>query len=228
MLMARHGLVLYDQRDPSVGRALDRYGEYSEGEVELFRQLLRPGQTVVEADANLGALTLPIAKLVGPRGKVHAFEPQRLAFQTLVANMTLNGQTHVHCHQQALSEQASSGPGTTLDAWQFAACHFLKLNVKGMEQTVLEGAKQTLQTHRPFLYVKNEFPEKSPSLIEFLQSQGYRLYWHAHQLYSPSNYFSNPHNELSDTRSINLLGIPSHVQAQIQGLREVTGPESQP
>ncbi len=33
---ARHGRMLYNPNDTYVGRSLDLYGEFSEGEVELF------------------------------------------------------------------------------------------------------------------------------------------------------------------------------------------------
>ena len=41
----RHGKLSYLLNDAYIGRSLDVYGEYSEGELELFRQLLRPGAT---------------------------------------------------------------------------------------------------------------------------------------------------------------------------------------
>ena len=52
----RYGPMAYLATDQYVGQSLDRYGEFSEGEVELFRQVIRPGWTVVE----IGANTAPI------------------------------------------------------------------------------------------------------------------------------------------------------------------------
>lgn len=71
----RHGPMLYNVNDAYIGAMLDQYGEFSEDENEIFQQLLRPGMTVVEAGANIGAHTVPIAQRVGPRGRVLAFEP---------------------------------------------------------------------------------------------------------------------------------------------------------
>src|SRR5687768_6606900 len=77
----RYGRMLYNVNDLYVGRSLDLYGEFSEGEVEVFRQLVRPGDLVMDVGANVGAHTVWFAKAVGPGGVVLAFEPQRLVFQ---------------------------------------------------------------------------------------------------------------------------------------------------
>src|SRR5437667_3081653 len=78
----RHGVMLYNLNDVYIGTMLDLYGEFSEGEEEVFRQFLRSGMTVVEVGANIGAHTLSIARHVGPQGRVLAFEPQRKVFKS--------------------------------------------------------------------------------------------------------------------------------------------------
>src|SRR5690606_13771278 len=57
----RHGPMLFNKRDLYVGRSLATYGEFSEAEIGLFRQILRPGGVVIEAGANIGAHTVPLA-----------------------------------------------------------------------------------------------------------------------------------------------------------------------
>ena len=80
----RHGKLMYLLNDAYIGRSLDVYGEYSEGEIDLFRQLLRPGDVAIDVGANIGALTVPMARLVQPGGAVVAFEPQRRDLRHLV------------------------------------------------------------------------------------------------------------------------------------------------
>lgn len=70
-----------------VGRSLALYGEYREGEVELFQQILRPGDIAVEVGANIGAHTVPMAKSVGDSGRIISFEPQNEVFQALNGNI---------------------------------------------------------------------------------------------------------------------------------------------
>ena len=91
------------------------WGEFSEGEVDLFRQVLRPGALVVEAGANIGAHTVPIAKLIGPTGHVWAFEPQRIVHQTLCANIALNSLTNVTALWAAVGREAGQLLVPTID-----------------------------------------------------------------------------------------------------------------
>jgi FkbM family methyltransferase len=262
----RQGLVLYNHFDRYIGRSLDRYGEFSAGEADLFRQAVRPGWTVVEAGANIGAHTLVLSKQVGPRGKVYAFEPQRVVFQTLCANLALNSITNVHARCEAVSNaigtimvpaldygrennfgglplgntparSASEGsaagnrgeavPVVTIDSLELAECQFLKVDVEGMELSVLQGAKRTIERLRPILYVENDRPDRSPPLIEHLLGLDYQLYWHLPPLYSADNFYRNAANEFGRTVSINMLGLHRSVATNITGLKKIDSPQSQ-
>ena len=55
---------------------MDTYGEWAEGELNLFLQIVRPGDIVLDVGANIGAFTVPLAKRVGMSGRIYAFEPQ--------------------------------------------------------------------------------------------------------------------------------------------------------
>ncbi len=100
----RHGLMVYLRHDAYVGRALDLYGEYAEDEQAMLAQLVRPGDVVVEAGANLGTHTVALARKIGPSGALIAFEPQRVVFQILCANIALNELTNVHAQNAAVGE----------------------------------------------------------------------------------------------------------------------------
>ncbi len=108
--LCRHGEMVFNRHDRYIGRSLDLYGEFSEKEVELFGAFLRPGALVVEAGSNLGAHTLALSRLVSGEGAVIAFEPQRLVFHLLCANLALNSITNVFAYQKAVG----AGAGTVL------------------------------------------------------------------------------------------------------------------
>jgi FkbM family methyltransferase len=249
----RYGLMIYNRHDRYIGRSLERYGEFSEGECELLRQMVRPGQLVVEAGANIGAHTILLSQLVGPRGRVIAIEPQRVVFQILCGNLALNGCLNVDCRALALGDRAGQlfvppidyqrennfggvelkqeavgepVPVVTLDSLQLPACHFLKADVEGMELSVLRGAEQTLRRYRPLLYVENDRPAGSPALIEYLQSLEYDLYWHLPLLFNPRNHYRNSQNEFPGIVSANMLGVHRSIRSSIEGLRPVEGPHS--
>ncbi|MBL8200610.1 MAG: FkbM family methyltransferase [Chromatiales bacterium] len=104
LIKARHGYVLYNRNDTVIGRSIEMYGEYFESEVKVFRRFVGAGDVALDVGANIGTHTLALARLTGPRGFVYAFEPQRLVFQTLCANVALNSLTNVHCVNAAVGE----------------------------------------------------------------------------------------------------------------------------
>ncbi|MBR1142359.1 FkbM family methyltransferase [Bradyrhizobium sp. AUGA SZCCT0431] len=55
-----------------------------------LRRLVVPSSTVLDIGANIGAHTLHLAGLVGPAGRVLAFEPTQFAFRKLRRNIDLN------------------------------------------------------------------------------------------------------------------------------------------
>ncbi len=100
----RHGPMAYLTQDAYVGRSLDLYGEYGEDEQVMLARMVRPGDIVVEAGANLGSRTVPLAQKVGPTGAVIAFEPQRFVYQIMCANVALNELTNVRAQNAAVGE----------------------------------------------------------------------------------------------------------------------------
>ena len=68
----RHGNLLFNYQDRYIGRSLDAYDEYVEGEIRLLAAMIEPGDFVVEAGANVGADTVPLARRVGMKGHVLA------------------------------------------------------------------------------------------------------------------------------------------------------------
>ena len=231
----RHGEMVFNRHDRYIGRSLDLYGEFSELEVELFATFLQPGALVVEAGSNLGAHTLALSGLVGGEGAVIAFEPQRLVFQLLCANLALNSIRNVFAYQKAIGTGAGtvfvpqldptveanfgglslggwdSGeavPVAWLDSMRFPRLDFVKADVEGMEEQVLAGAAETIAHYRPILYLEDDRQEKSESLHNRIKSFGYRIYRHVPPLFNPDNFAGNPENVFPGIVSGNLLCVP--------------------
>ncbi len=232
----RHGWMVYNRNDTHLGALLDTYGEFSEGEVEIFRRFVKQGDTVIECGANIGALCLPLSQMVGTAGQVIAFEPQRLQFQTLCANMALNSVTNVLCRQAAVGDaddtlvlptydpyrKQSSGSLClegftngevvsliTIDSLNLDRCDFIKIDVEGMEEKVLRGARQTIERCQPILYVENDRADKSDSLLLFIHELGYTVTEHRPPLVSDDNFFGAEIQLWKGTVSLNLLCLPS-------------------
>ena len=77
---------------------------------------------------------------------------------------------------------------TTLDDYfdkhNLKAVHFIKMDIEGAEINALEGAKETLQKHKPTLYIEVNsallkcFKKTSFDLIEFLKKIGYQNFYY--------------------------------------------------
>jgi FkbM family methyltransferase len=243
--------MLYNVHDKYIGRSLDLYGEFSEGEVEVFRQIVKPGAVILEVGANIGAHTVFLARAVAPEGRVFAFEPQRLVYQTLCANLALNSITNVSCWHAAVGRAAGevlvpvldyaqpnnfggvslgatregeAVPVLTIDSLQLTRCALIKVDVEGMEREVLEGAVATIQRCKPLLYVENDRREKSAALIQTVDALGYALFWHRPPLFNPKNFAGNPDNVFGRIISANMLCCPKGGPYRIQGFESVALP----
>ncbi|MCZ6767138.1 MAG: FkbM family methyltransferase, partial [bacterium] len=253
LLACRHGMMLFNKNDVYIGRSLECYGEFSEGELELFESIVRTGDTVVEAGANIGSHTVRLAQLVGEAGRVHAFEPQRVVFQTLCANVALNGLPNVFSHHAALGKESgqvivpaldygsennfgglglggySRGepvPVETIDGLQLSSCSFIKIDVEGMEWDVVHGARETIAQHRPVLYVENDRAEHSAALITLIIGLGYRLYWHLPKMFRADNYYENSTNVFGEIVSVNMICVDRESELSFGELRLITEPDS--
>jgi FkbM family methyltransferase len=109
LVQTRHGPMLANPNDFYVGRALCDYGEYGEMELQLLSQILvRPG-AIVEVGANIGALTVPLARIAASQGRgMTVFEPQPVIFQNLCANIALNGIMGMRAWPWACAAQAGT------------------------------------------------------------------------------------------------------------------------
>ena len=246
----RHGKLSYLLNDAYIGRSLDVYGEYSEGELTLFRQLLRPGDVAVDVGANIGALTIGMARLVAPGGAVIAFEPQRAIFDILCNNLRINNLANITAYRRAVGSapgairvppldyaQAENFGGValggaqgeevemvTLDSLNLPRLRLLKVDVEGMEAEVVSGARVTIARLQPALYIENDRADRSRGLISLLFEIGYRLWWHITPLFNPDNYFRHPHDVFGNVVSFNMIGFPGRDPPAIQ-LPEILSPD---
>ncbi len=58
----KHGIFSYYSNDQYIGKSLSEYGEWSEAEVILLKQLLADNENLIEVGSNIGTHTIPLAK----------------------------------------------------------------------------------------------------------------------------------------------------------------------
>jgi FkbM family methyltransferase len=240
--------MLYNKYDVYVGGSLQRYGEFSLFEQKIFETFIRTGNLVVEVGANIGAHTIFLSRLVGESGQIHAFEPQRLVFQALCANLAINQCTNVYAQQLAVGDHngivhvpavdpsirnnfggislvnVSAGEPVVimpLDDLDLPACHALKVDVEGMEVQVLKGATRTIDRYRPIMYVENDRQENSGALLQLILDSGYEIYWHLPILFNPNNFAGEAEDIFPNIVSVNILCVPSEARIAVHGLKRI-------
>ena len=74
----------------------------------MIKQEVKEGNNVIDIGANIGYFTLLFAKLVGPNGKVFAFEPDPTNFSILKKNIEENNYDNVILSQKAISDKTET------------------------------------------------------------------------------------------------------------------------
>jgi FkbM family methyltransferase len=159
----------------------------------------RPGDVVIDGGAFLGDTALYFARLVGRRGRVHAFEFELGNLALLEHNLSLNPELarRINVRRTALSDSDgatvqyfANGPATTVrpDGDQvaptdsidslikqgaFERVDFLKLDIGGCELEALRGAEAALKRFRPRLALAAYHrPDDLTMLVAYLDGLG--------------------------------------------------------
>jgi FkbM family methyltransferase len=242
---------LTNPNDIFVGKSIEVYGEWSHGEIDLLAKILKRDSNVVEVGANIGAHTVFIARDICHSGVIYAFEPRRLLFQMLCANIALNALSNVYTFQKALGnkkeliiegsipmDRPSNFAGYSLGALKgdnefieiapldemldvLKRVSLLKADVEGFELDVLIGAQKLIARDRPILYLENDQIEKSAELIKFIMKMNYELWWHIVPLFRHNNLAHTHLNIFGDTSSYNMVCFPKEMNVKAAGFQKI-------
>lgn len=91
-----------DPADQVIGGAIRGTRQWEPAETALLRQVVRSGEQAADIGAHVGYFTVLLSRLVGPAGRVVAFEPEPGNFELLKANCILNGCANAELHAVAL------------------------------------------------------------------------------------------------------------------------------
>ncbi len=97
----RKAWMWIDLHDEVLGNYFFMHREYEPFETLLIERAIQPGMTVADIGANIGYYTLVMARHVGPKGQVIAFEPDPTNFRLLRRNIRMN------CFSNVITEQAA-------------------------------------------------------------------------------------------------------------------------
>jgi FkbM family methyltransferase len=88
--------------DDYIGRAAYFVGDLDRKISEVIKRIVRPGDRVLDIGANLGLITLTMAKLVGQNGRVDSFEPNPSIHGLLSRSIERNNLKNIRLHTCAL------------------------------------------------------------------------------------------------------------------------------
>lgn len=100
----RDGSLVYVHLNDYVGRAAYYFGDLDPKLSWICRSALRRGDLAIDIGGNYGLVAMLAAGLVGGRGSVHVFEPQRELARLIERSSQANGYAHVRVHPIGLSD----------------------------------------------------------------------------------------------------------------------------
>jgi FkbM family methyltransferase len=171
------GRFYIDDPDERIKKVIVAGQRWEEHIIEVLEEHVRPGSVALDVGAHIGTHTLTMSRLVGPSGRVYAFEPVQKTYRELRRNLELNGVTNVVPLRYAVGKGPPSmiemnpiHPGEeggtsvghggdrvelrSLDSFGFEQVSLIKIDVEGFELPVLDGAEETIRRNRPVLIVE--------------------------------------------------------------------------
>ncbi len=192
---------------------VSHYGTYEELEAKIMEEKIEIGNIVVDVGANIGLHTLNMARIVGNAGQVFAFEPDPSNFEILKKNVKINNYKNIILEQKAVGDKhgrttlyQSDHPGkhrifpqteqaksqvqvelTNLDNYfdsdMTDKINFIKIDVEGLEFSVLKGMKNILKNSKKIKILFEFMPENTMEvgftpieLLNYLTSNDFKLY----------------------------------------------------
>jgi FkbM family methyltransferase len=104
------------------------------------------------------------------------------------------GATVVSTEAGAGGAATDTVPLVTLDSLALARCDLVKIDTEGFEDRVVLGARRTLETLRPALYIEVHDREKLQRLHAQLRPLGYSLFLHHTRFFRTGNPMAEPAN----------------------------------
>lgn len=174
--------------------------------IHLMSRVVRNGDFVIDAGANIGFFTLVLSQLVGPNGMVLAIEPSENNLFKLKENLKANGIKNFEiCNQPLWSRPETvtlhycDHPGmnslggykntlgkkemlaTTLSRWTTTP-RLIKIDVEGSEEHVLRGAQRLLVSGVPYIVAElnvdalKSLGSTQESLRKYMREWGYSTF----------------------------------------------------
>ncbi len=232
----RDGIVQYLPDEEFVGDSLGWYGEYLQPQLDLLGRLVRPGATILEAGAGIGAHALSLAANAGESGHLFLYESRPVVQRILRQNLGANRITNVTVMRRSLEgprasdtksgvarppSRDASGMGAaaklteTLDELQLERLDWLKMNSTVAALAVLDGAAETLWRLRPLLFVAVADQLSMAALAARAREFGYRCWQMETPLFNPKNFNRRETDIFAGRAARALLAVPEEIDVDV-------------
>jgi FkbM family methyltransferase len=171
------------------------YGTWEPEVVRAVTEVVHEGFVAIDVGAHHGYYALILSRLVGPKGRVIAFEPVPPNFQILTENVDLNHCANVEVINKAVLDKSArldASPRNEKDSASFSLLsnqngqsigvdaislddflthregriNFIGIDAEGGEGMVLKGALKTIELHHPILLIEvHEGADLQPSQV---------------------------------------------------------------
>lgn len=213
----KYGNMMVFADDLGLGKALEVYGEYCHAEIKFISDYCNKESFVLDIGSYIGTHTIGIAPNVQ---HIVSFEASRKSHSVLQQNVSMSGTQNISINNIALGndvQQVSTDfkyantvvvPGndvicTKLDnITGFPRVDFIKIDVSGMEYSVLKGAQNTISYFSPGLMVNINNTVVSKEIFDFLTKLKYNLYWFPVAIFKYKNHKHNFKEIFSDRTGV--------------------------
>lgn len=182
-----HQIFFAHTLDRIIALFLLKIGMLEKTEMNFFKNTIKEGWTVLDIGANIGYPSLLLSKLVGKKGKVIAFEPDKDNVQMLKKNIRVNNSKNIIVVPMAVSDH--TGVGTLYISDSHSGDHriyssdekrktqkikticlddyfkskskidFIQMDVQGAEELVFTGMERVLSENKKINILLEFWPE---------------------------------------------------------------------
>ena len=224
----RVGILQYLPDEPIVGDAIGWYGEYLQPQLDLLARIVRPGATMMEVGAGVGAHAVFLGTMLGEAGHLFLYESRPVLQRILRQNLAANRVSNVTLMRRALGSQGEGGgtagvegsaaaiPTTeTLDELQLERLDWLKVDASVAALDVLAGASETLWRLRPRLFLAAADEATLRELAQRTREFSYRCWRMETALFNPQNFNRRETDIFDGGSALALLAIPEEIEVDV-------------
>ncbi len=175
-----HGDLFWLDPVKYLDKCIIKTGSFERKSTELFKKVIKEGDTVIDVGANIGYYSVISSRLVGENGKVIIFEPTHHYREILETNLKVNNINNAEVYNYGLSNKEGRkdifiGDCSATLHWvgdssaikkeriklktfvseqNIKKIDFVKIDIDGHEPLFLEGAWDSLEKLKPIILLE--------------------------------------------------------------------------